>query len=95
MPGGRCHEPTAPGTACRHHDHRPGFVTFHKDASVAMGDLALTRQFLLESQSRAIDSCDDIAELRRLAKTLLNAWSLQSDMTRHYGAQALGIQRHP
>jgi len=83
----------ATGTACRLHGRRPDFVTFHKADTFAMGDLALTRQFLLESQSRAIDSCDDIAELRRLAKTLLNAWSMQTDMTRHYGAQALGIQR--
>ncbi len=56
-----------------------------------MGDLSLTRQFSLESHSRAIDSCDDVAELRRIAKTLLSAWHLQADMTRHYGAQALGI----
>ena len=47
---------------------------------------------MFESQSRAIDSCDDPAELRRIAKILLSAWHLQSDMTRHYGAQALGIR---
>ena len=34
---------------------------------------------------------DDPAELRRIAKTLLNAWHMQADMTRHYGAQAMGI----
>ena len=56
-----------------------------------MGDLALTRQFALESQSRAIDGCQDIDELRRIAKTLLTAWHHQQDMTRHYGAQALGL----
>jgi len=56
-----------------------------------MVDLSLSRQFTLESQARAIDACDDVAELRRLAKTLLSAWHLQADMTRHYGAQALGI----
>lgn len=56
-----------------------------------MGDAALSRQFALESQSRAIDSCDDLAELRRIAKVLLSAWYAQSDLTRQYGAQALGI----
>ncbi|MFM7634570.1 MAG: hypothetical protein ACKO7Z_03100 [Cyanobacteriota bacterium] len=56
-----------------------------------MVDLSLSRQFTLESQARAIDACDDVAEFRRLAKTLLSAWHLQADMTRHYGAQALGI----
>lgn len=56
-----------------------------------MGDTVLSRQFSLESQSRAIDGCDDITELRRLAKVLLSAWYMQSDLTRHYGAQALGI----
>ena len=54
-------------------------------------DLGLSRQFSLEAQSRAIDACDDPAELRRIAKTLLNAWHMQADMTRHYGAQAMGI----
>jgi hypothetical protein len=58
-----------------------------------VGDLSLTRQFTLESQSRAIDACNDITELRRIAKTLLSAWHLQADMTRHYGAQAMGISR--
>lgn len=56
-----------------------------------MGDATLSRQFALESQSRAIDGCDDIDELRRIAKVLLSAWYTQSDLTRQYGAQALGI----
>ena len=59
----------------------------------ARADLTLPRQFSLESHSRAIDSCDDVAELRRVAKTLLSAWHLQADMTRHYGAQAMGIAK--
>jgi hypothetical protein len=58
-----------------------------------MGDTSLSRQFTLEFQSRAIDACDDVAELRRIAKTLLSAWQLQANMTRHYGAQAMGISR--
>jgi hypothetical protein len=56
-----------------------------------VGDLNLSRQFTLESQSRALDACDDPDELRRIAKILLSAWHLQSDMARHFGAQALGI----
>ena len=53
--------------------------------------LSLSRQFTLESGSRAIDSCEDPVELRRIAKMLLSAWQLQSDLTRHYGAQTLGL----
>jgi hypothetical protein len=56
-----------------------------------MADATLSRQFALEAHSRAIDGCHDIEELRRIAKTLLTAWHHQQDMTRHYGAQALGM----
>ena len=54
-------------------------------------DRTLSRQFAVETQARAIDACNDVAELRSIAKTLLTAWHLQTDMTRHFGAQALGI----
>jgi hypothetical protein len=71
------------------------FVTFRSvwSSSVASTgfDLTLSRQFSLETQTRAIDACDDPAELRRIAKTLLSAWHMQADMTRHYGAQAMGL----
>ena len=60
-----------------------------------MGNDPLTRQFALESQTRAIDHCSDIDELRSLAKSLLSAWYMQSDMTRAFGAQALGMDRLP
>jgi hypothetical protein len=56
-----------------------------------MDPSSLSRQFTLEAGSRAIDACQDIDELRSIAKTLLSAWQLQSDMTRHYGAQTLGL----
>jgi hypothetical protein len=69
----------------------PGCVKFYCFYCSPVADLTLTRQFSLESHSRAIDSCNDVAELRRVAKTLLSAWHLQADMTRHYGAQAMGI----
>jgi hypothetical protein len=45
----------------------------------------------MESQSRAIDECNDIDQLRQLTKKLLVAWYQQSDMTRHYGAQVMGL----
>jgi hypothetical protein len=51
----------------------------------------LSHQFALEAQARAIDACDDVAELRRIAKTLLTAWHMQSDMTRYYGSQVMGM----
>ena len=70
-------------------------VTFRSNYRLAMGNDPLTRQFALESQTRAIDHCTDIDELRSLAKRLLSAWYMQSDMTRAYGAQALGMERLP
>jgi len=51
----------------------------------------LSHQFALEAQSRAIDACDDVVELRRIAKSLLTAWHMQSDMTRYYGGQVMGM----
>ena len=60
-----------------------------------MDSLSLSRQFSIESGSRAIEACDDPVELRRIAQMLLSAWQLQSDLTRHYGAQALGLPIHP
>lgn len=54
---------------------------------------SLSRQFTTELHSRAIDSCTDIEELRRVAKTLLNAWQLQLEMSETYGAELLGIKR--
>ncbi|MFM9109540.1 MAG: hypothetical protein ACKOPN_02875 [Prochlorococcaceae cyanobacterium] len=56
-----------------------------------MDDQSLTRQFSLETQTRAIDACNDIEELRRIARTLLISWHHQADMTRRFGAQALGL----
>ena len=61
----------------------------------SLDSLSLSRQFTIESGSRAIEACDDPVELRRIAQMLLSAWQLQSDLTRHYGAQALGLPIHP
>jgi hypothetical protein len=54
---------------------------------------ALSRQFSNELHARAIDSCTDIEELRRVAKTLLSAWQLQTELSEQYGAELLGINR--
>ena len=51
---------------------------------------SLARQFELEAQSRAIQDCSDIEELRSVALSLLKAWHMQTDMTQHFGAQAMG-----
>lgn len=61
----------------------------------AVQDVSLSRQFELEAQRRAIDACSDVEELRKLAKSLLNAWHMQSEMTKHYGAQALRMPPAP
>lgn len=78
------------------HGNRPNRrkVLFRNGWS-ALDGLSLSRQFTLESSARAIDACDDPAELRRIAKMLLSAWQLQSDLTRHYGAQTLGMPSQP
>lgn len=54
--------------------------------------LSLNRQFSIAVHSRAIDNCNDIEELRKVAKTLLSAWQHQAEFSEHYGAQALGIR---
>jgi len=55
--------------------------------------LSLNRQFSIAVHSRAIDSCNDIEELRKVAKTLLTAWQHQAEFSEHYGAQLLGIRK--
>jgi len=74
----------------------PTFIKFYfAMVGQLLDGLSLSRQFTLESGARAIDACDDPAELRRIAKMLLSAWQLQSDLTRHYGAQTLGMPSKP
>jgi hypothetical protein len=55
--------------------------------------LSLTREFAIEAHSRAIDSCNELEDLRRVAKSLLKAWQLQAMFSEMYGAQALGIKK--
>ena len=55
--------------------------------------ISLGRQFAIEAHSRAIDSCADLEELRRVAKSLLHAWQLQASFSEDYAAQLMGLQR--
>ena len=58
---------------------------------LAMPDRSLARHFLHETQARAIDASADLEELRALAKSLLSAWHAQAEMSKLYGAKALGL----
>ena len=40
---------------------------------------------------RSIDSCDDIEQLRAVAKTLLRAWQLQASFSEDYASQLMGM----
>ena len=55
--------------------------------------LPLSREFTVSMHERAIDRCDDIEELRDMAKTLLRIWQLQATMSESYGAELLGRER--
>jgi hypothetical protein len=49
----------------------------------------------MEVHSRAIDNCQDIEELRRVAKTLLTAWQIQAGFSEQFAGELLGIARPP
>jgi hypothetical protein len=53
--------------------------------------LPLSRQFAIEAHARAIDACDDIEELREVAKNLLQAWQLQASLSEDFVAQLMGL----
>jgi hypothetical protein len=40
-------------------------------------ELSMGQRFEMEKMSRAIDSCNDINELKSLTKTLVSAWMTQ------------------
>jgi len=61
----------------------------------SVDSLSLTRQFAIEAQARAIDSCQDIEALRSLARNLLQVWQLQASLSEELAAQSLGLQRRP
>ncbi len=54
--------------------------------------LSLSRGFTVEQYSRVIDRCQDVEELRSLAKLLLKVWRQQADFNEHYGAQMLQVR---
>lgn len=56
---------------------------------------SLSRQFALEIHERAIESCEDIDQLRSVAKTLLRAWQLQASFTEDYAAQLMNLTSPP
>jgi hypothetical protein len=56
-----------------------------------MKEPSLSRQFALAMQERAIESCDDIEQLRSVAKTLLRAWQMQASFTEDYAAQLMHL----
>ena len=60
-----------------------------------MDQLPLSRQFTIAMHERSIDSCDDIEQLRSVAKTLLRAWQLQASFTEDYAGQLMGITPRP
>jgi hypothetical protein len=55
--------------------------------------LSIGREFFVETNSRAIDSCTELEDLRKVSKSLLKAWQIQAMFCEQYGAEALGIQR--
>ena len=61
--------------------------------SASIKPLSLSRQFMIESQVRAIESCQDIEALRDLARQLLQVWQLQASLSEDLAAQALGLSR--
>ncbi len=60
-----------------------------------MKEPTLSRQFALAMQERAIESCDDIEQLRSVAKTLLRAWQMQASFTEDYAAQLMHLTPPP
>ena len=53
--------------------------------------LPLSREFTVAMHERAIDRCDDLVDLRDMAKSLLRIWQLQASMSEAYGAQLLKL----
>lgn len=59
-----------------------------------MDSLSLSREFAIEAQSRAIETCDDIEALRSMARNLLQVWQLQASLSEQLAAQSLGFSRN-
>lgn len=59
---------------------------------VPSSPLSMSRSFTVEQYSRVIDRCQDVNELRSLAKLLLKVWRQQADFNEQYGAQILKVK---
>ena len=60
-----------------------------------MKEPTLSREFTIAMHVRAIESCDDIEQLRSVAKTLLRAWQMQASFTEDYAAQLMHLTPPP
>ena len=54
--------------------------------------LPLNREFTVAMHERAIDRCEDLLELRDMAKSLLRIWQLQVSMSEAFGAELLNLK---
>jgi len=64
-----------------------------RQVPLMLDSLSLSRQFAVEAQARAIDTCTDIEELRKVSKSLLSLWQMQAMFSEQYGAELLGIRK--
>ena len=71
------------------------FVTCCNDICASMTEHSLSRQFAITMHERAIESCDDIEQLRSVVKMLLRAWQLQASFTEDYAAQLMHLTPPP
>ncbi len=60
-----------------------------------MNEPSLSREFTIAMQERAIEHCDNIEQLRSVAKTLLRAWHMQASFTEDYAAQLMQLTPPP
>ncbi len=82
------------GRSLTQHPRRGGdFCNVLLSSPFQVESLSLSRQFAIEAQARAIDSCDDIETLRSLARNLLQVWQLQASLSEELAAQSLGLPR--
>lgn len=82
------------GGSLAQHPHRGGqFCNVLLSSLLQVESLSLSRQFAIEAQARAIDSCEDIETLRSLARNLLQVWQLQASLSEELAAQSLGLPR--
>ena len=58
-----------------------------------MNSLPLSRQFAVESQTRAIQNCESIEDLRSVTINLLQAWHLQASLNENLVADMMGLQQ--